>query len=192
MRLKDKQKLAAIIKATLELTHEQGLAGIKMSSLAKRAGIATGSLYTYFEDKQDLLLSVNQHVQQMGAGYLLRRLDPSLNLPNRFLLLIESFADYIGDNREAIVFMDQLKRSPYMTEAAFQAGVEQFAFLFELIIEGQASGELRSGDPEQQLHVIYGVLKALIDFQFLKGLPYGPDVRNACREAVWRVIRPND
>ncbi|MEM9258124.1 MAG: TetR/AcrR family transcriptional regulator, partial [Bacteroidota bacterium] len=179
-----------IIKATLELTHERGLAGIKMSTLAKRAGIATGSLYTYFEDKQDLLLSVNQHVRQMGVGYLLQRLDPRLNLPDRLLSLIESFADYIGDNREAIVFADLLKRSPYMTEAAAQEAMEQYAFLFQLLQEGQASGEIRPGDPEELLHIIYGVLKSLIDFQRLKGLPYGPNVRNACRENVWRILQP--
>ncbi|MEM1359335.1 MAG: TetR/AcrR family transcriptional regulator [Bacteroidota bacterium] len=188
--MKDNQKLAAIIKATLELTHEQGLAGIKMSTLAKRAGIATGSLYTYFEDKQDLLLSVNQHVRKMGAGYLLQRLDPNLNLPDRLLSLIENFADYIGDNREAIVFADLLKRSPYMTEAAAQEAMEQYAFLFALLQEGQANGDIRQGDPEQLMHVIYGILKSLIDFQSLKGLPYGPDVRNACRDTVWRILMP--
>ncbi|MEM9930514.1 MAG: helix-turn-helix domain-containing protein, partial [Bacteroidota bacterium] len=98
MRLKDEQKLLAIIQATLELTHEKGLAGIKMTELARRAGIATGSLYTYFTDKQDLLLSVNREVRQRGAGLLRPLLTNDALLQERMQTVVYAYADFVAQN----------------------------------------------------------------------------------------------
>jgi len=46
---RDDKKVEQIYKATLLLVTEKGLAGITMSEIAKEAGLATGTLYIYFE-----------------------------------------------------------------------------------------------------------------------------------------------
>ena len=53
MREKDPNKLAAIYKATLKTVLREGFSGLKMGSVAKEAGIATGTMYVYFESKED-------------------------------------------------------------------------------------------------------------------------------------------
>lgn len=188
MRLKDEQKLTAIIDATLTLTHEKGLAGIKMSELAKRAGIATGSLYTYFEDKTDLLLSVNRAVRQQGAGYLREHFDPEGDFRTRFNSYVGSYADYVSANRSAILFADLLKRSPFMTDEAKTETIEQYRFLIELTSEGIEAGEVRDNDPEELLHVMDSLVKAVIDFRQIKGEAYTEQTRAKCLEYVWAAI----
>ncbi|MEO0733871.1 MAG: TetR/AcrR family transcriptional regulator [Bacteroidota bacterium] len=189
MRIKDEQKLEAIIQATLELTRERGLAGVKMNALAKRAGIATGSLYTYFKDKQDLLLSVYHYVRERGAVYLRDSLDLNQDLADRIRTTVGHYADYVGRHREAIGFIDDLKRSPFITPEALAEVTEQYRFLQQLFIEGQAAGLIREDDPERLLLVIDGIIKAVIDFQFLRQRPYDREVRQACRELAWAAVK---
>jgi len=191
MRLKDEQKFEAIIRATLELTHEKGLAGIRMSELAKRAGIATGSLYTYFEDKQDILLSVDREVRSRGAAYLMQAGNSEGgSYESRVKSYVGQYADFVSANREAILFIDLLQRSPYMTERSYQDTVDQYRFTLELVQEGQDAGTVRKGDPEEMVHVIDSIIKMLIDHRqtHLKGT-YDESVRNRCEEYVWAVLK---
>ncbi|WP_273445550.1 TetR/AcrR family transcriptional regulator [Neolewinella agarilytica] len=191
MRLKDEQKFEAIIRATLELTHEKGLAGIKMSELARKAGIATGSLYTYFEDKQDILLSVDREVRSRGAAYLMQAsTDDEESYEGRVKTYVGQYADFVSANREAILFIDLLQRSPFMTERSYQDTVDQYRFTLELVEEGQNAGLIREGDPEEMVHVIDSIIKMLIDHRqtHLKGA-YNEEVRNRCKEYVWAVLK---
>lgn len=191
MRLKDEQKFEAIIQATLELTHERGLAGVRMSELAKKAGIATGSLYTYFEDKQDILLSVEREVRSRGIAYLIQAgTDGDESYEGRVKAYVGQYADFVSVNREAILFIDLLQRSPYMTERSYQDTVDQYRFTLELVKEGQDAGVVREGDPEEMVHVIDSIIKMLIDHRqtHLKGT-YDEDVKNRCKDYVWAVIK---
>ncbi|MTB50527.1 TetR/AcrR family transcriptional regulator [Lewinella sp. W8] len=185
MRLKDEHKLNAIIRATLELTNEKGLAGIRMSDLAKRAGIATGSLYTYFEDKQNLLLSVNRSVRSTAARYLRHQFREEDTLEHRLEHTVKRYVDYVGEHREAILFADLLKRSPYMTEAASQETMDHFQFLLDMVEEGQQSGMIRTGDPEELLHVMDSIVKAMVDFQLFHGRPYTKNIQ----QRTWGIVR---
>ena len=53
-RIKDENKIQAIYQATLALVLKSGYAELNMAAVAKEAGIATGSIYTYFKNKEAL------------------------------------------------------------------------------------------------------------------------------------------
>jgi len=55
MRQKDPRKIAAIFKALLQVLQEDGAAGLQMAKIANAAGLATGTLYLYFENKEQLV-----------------------------------------------------------------------------------------------------------------------------------------
>ena len=63
---------AEILKACREIVAEQGLAAVNMRAVAKRCGIALGSLYYYFPSKDELVLetieSVWQSIFHMESG----------------------------------------------------------------------------------------------------------------------------
>jgi AcrR family transcriptional regulator len=44
----------AIVEAAWSLVHEEGLAGLSLRDLAKRAGITTPTVYAYFDSKNDI------------------------------------------------------------------------------------------------------------------------------------------
>ena len=52
----------AIHKAVMEVIAEEGLQGITMGRVAKNAGIAKGTIYLYFKDKEDLIRSAIESI----------------------------------------------------------------------------------------------------------------------------------
>ena len=49
---------AEIVAAALEVFAEKGFAAAKLDEIATRAGVSKGSLYLYFETKEDLFRAV--------------------------------------------------------------------------------------------------------------------------------------
>ena len=60
-------KRTAIFESTLALVREQGFHGTPMSQVAKKAGVAAGTLYLYFESK-DHLIRVDDDVTCRSCG----------------------------------------------------------------------------------------------------------------------------
>lgn len=61
-------KRSLILKSTLELLSTRGFHGFSIRDVAKSAGIATGTLYLYFKDRDDLIRQLYESItDEMGA-----------------------------------------------------------------------------------------------------------------------------
>jgi len=74
----DKQK--AILDAALRICAERGIGGAPTSAISKAAGIAEGSLFTYFKTKDELLdearaagIHVTSHMTKADLGKALQK-----------------------------------------------------------------------------------------------------------------------
>ena len=57
-REKDEGKRQAIMAAAKKLFAQEGFHGASISDMARETGLPVGSIYTYFENKEDLIRSV--------------------------------------------------------------------------------------------------------------------------------------
>jgi AcrR family transcriptional regulator len=62
-RPKSEDKRNAILDAATRLFAKPGLAAAPTSEISKRAGIAEGTLFTYFESKGDLINSLYREIK---------------------------------------------------------------------------------------------------------------------------------
>ena len=70
MRSKDETKVQLILGTALKMIERVGLAGLKMSDLAKEAGVATGTVYIYFEDKNQLIRELYLYLMHYNTADL--------------------------------------------------------------------------------------------------------------------------
>jgi AcrR family transcriptional regulator len=73
-RPKDEQKRISIFDATLTLVLQTGFTGLRMADVAKKAGVATGTVYKYFPSKENLIDDLFLHqkeikLKEMTEGY---------------------------------------------------------------------------------------------------------------------------
>ncbi|GEP20334.1 TetR/AcrR family transcriptional regulator [Pediococcus argentinicus] len=55
MRSRDDDKRKRILDSTCQIMMEQGIAAVTLSKIAKSADVSSGTVYTYFSDKDDIL-----------------------------------------------------------------------------------------------------------------------------------------
>ncbi len=65
-------KRAAIINSTVRVVAELGFHGASMAVIASGAGVAGGTIYRYFESKDDLMLEVIRELERRCLGAMLR------------------------------------------------------------------------------------------------------------------------
>ena len=64
-------KRAAILEATLALISEHGFHGTAMSMIADRADVGAGTIYRYFESKEDLITQLYLEIKhEKGQAFL--------------------------------------------------------------------------------------------------------------------------
>ncbi|MBO9571890.1 MAG: TetR/AcrR family transcriptional regulator, partial [Chitinophagaceae bacterium] len=73
MKPKDDKKIEDIYSATLQLVKDYGLSGITMSMIARQANLATGTVYLYFTNKEELIAKLfdvcaNNYIQVYYKG----------------------------------------------------------------------------------------------------------------------------
>ncbi len=160
MKDKDPAKIDAIFKATLQLTAQTGLAGLKMSDIAKQAHIASGTLYVYFASKEALLNALYQKLKKMTLEASLsntQRNDEPYKL--RMKRTWKAAFMYRITHAEEFHFMEQFANSPYIVEASKAISREYMQNMTAFIEEGKRQLLLKDIDTRYLLLAMAGLLR---------------------------------
>lgn len=131
MRIKDHLKQEAIINATVELVNEIGFASSSVAKIAKKANVSPATLYIYYKNKEDLLVSTYVALKKKMGKELLNNFDTSKPLRDMFFIFWKNTFNFIDKNRSFYKYSEQFSKSPYI-ELVNQAELEK---LFEPFIK---------------------------------------------------------
>lgn len=131
VRVKDEIKQDAIIKATVDLVNEIGFASSSVSKIAKRANVSPATIYIYYKNKEDLLVSTYVTIKTALGSALMADFDTSLPIGDSLMNIGINLFTYISKHREVFYYTEQFANSPYSdlidkaeVEAAFQPFTE--------------------------------------------------------------------
>jgi AcrR family transcriptional regulator len=125
MRTKDDEKKEALFQATIKLVNDIGFVSSSVSKIAKEARVSPATLYVYYKNKEDLLVSTYVDLKLDFSQAILNDLDDTLPIRDILRNVWISIFDYISNNLEYYKFMEQFANSPYSALVDRQA-VEQY------------------------------------------------------------------
>jgi AcrR family transcriptional regulator len=153
-RLENKENTKrAILRAALELFAEKGFYRTATKAISRKAGIAEGTLFNYFETKEDLALYFfEQELDGVIAWY---EQDPRIRratLAEKLFAIIHRFLDRLAPYEEFIgaVYLRALaptsKLSPWNLQTR-ERNLRYLQFIRGILAEAEAAGEIpRVGD----------------------------------------------
>ena len=110
-----KDKREEIVRAALELIAEHGFHGAPMSMIADRANVGTGTIYRYFENKDELITELYRDLEERIYPVLLEGYTPGKPFRERFLHLGTALLSYFIENPLDFRYLEQFHNSPYGT-----------------------------------------------------------------------------
>jgi TetR/AcrR family fatty acid metabolism transcriptional regulator len=145
MPRRDIDKRREILQAAIRVFARSGFFNSKVADVAKKAGVADGTIYLYFRNKDDLLISLFD--QTMGefiaraTEVLATTHDPVEKLRRLAFLHL----DGLGRNRDlAVVFQIELRHSSkFMSRFSKTRLADYFDLIRAIVRAGQQEGRFR-------------------------------------------------
>ncbi|PUZ22126.1 transcriptional regulator, TetR family [Chitinophaga costaii] len=143
MKPLDPSKRVRIINAVYRIVGKNGLAGVNIKSISTESGLATGSIYTYFSNKEDIIQASYLHSEHSMSAQIYQGLDIRDPVKRSLYAIYFNTLKYRLKHYNEIVFADQYLQSNYVQlnlEKAFKDYEEQHAPLYEVFRKGQQEG----------------------------------------------------
>jgi len=115
MRIKDEIKQDALFEATVKLVNEIGFASSSVSKIAKQAGISPATIYVYFKNKEDLLVSTYIEIKKNIGRAIHEDFDDSLPIRDILKNVWIKMFDYIARYPNYFQYTEQFSNSPYQS-----------------------------------------------------------------------------
>jgi AcrR family transcriptional regulator len=106
-------KRQAILDATLKLVAEHGFHGTAMSKIAQGAGVSTGSIYNYFDGKDELIDQLYKSVRRRSARAILENLDHTQPEKTQIRHILRNVISHAIDHPQESAFVMQYMPSPF-------------------------------------------------------------------------------
>lgn len=159
------EKYVAILNAALKVFSETGYHKAQVARIAKEAGVAGGTVYLYFKNKEDILISLFQ--EKMGE--FITRIEDEISSVNsaseKLFRIIQSHFALLGDNPAmARVTQIELRQADVKIAEGIHQSLKQYFRLIESIIsEGQLRGELKPNlDVRLIRKMIFGTMDEVV------------------------------
>ena len=166
MRVKEGNKDRDILEAAIKVFGELGYHKAKISKIAEVAGVATGSVYVYFEDKEDILLQIFEEIwTKLHDELLIVKANKMLSPSEKFDSLIDLVFDVYTENPSlAMVFVNEQNHLQRSADKRFTIFYEKFMNIGEEIIkEGIDKGIFsESIDVNILRYYVFGAIRSLL------------------------------
>lgn len=148
-RKRSDDKRQRILAAAAKVFARKGYHGARVSEIARRADVADGTIYLYFRNKDDILVSLFDEVMIDHLRQGRQELAAVKGAPEKLRTIARRHLGLLGGNRDlAVVFQVELRHSIKFMERFTASWLQDyFALLGEVIEEGQAEGSLRDDLP---------------------------------------------
>lgn len=162
--MKDINKVDLIFKASLDLITKDGIAGLTMSKLAAKAGIATGTLYIYFTSKEVLLNELYKKLNTESSERFVEGYKPDESFLKGLKKVWLNYLKHRIEHYEESVFLEQYYRSPYISSDEKQMAESMKTPVHRIIRKGQKEKLVRQDVDEEMLFlVMLGFIRELAD-----------------------------
>ena len=174
-RQKSDDKRRRILQAAVKVFAQKGYHAARVSAIARGADVADGTIYLYFRNKEDILVSLFDEVMDEHLQSARLELAAVQGAPARLEAIARHHLRVLGTNRDlAVVFQVELRQSTQFMERFTASWLQDyFALVGEVIEEGEREGTLRSGLPRKvATKVFFGALDELVTSWIVGGKDY--------------------
>jgi TetR/AcrR family transcriptional repressor of multidrug resistance operon len=187
MRTRDTDKEQLVKQKAIESIVKDGFEGFSMNKLAKACGISVATLYIYYKDRDDLILSIALEEGDKMGDAMIKDLDPDSSFEDGLRVQWKNRYKYMIENPLLGNFFDQIRSSSYQAQFAdlfmrkFKATIGRF------MNNVVARGEINAMPFEVYWSIAFSPLYALIKFH-MEGQSVGGQPFAMTDEVLWKTF----
>ncbi|MCW5724462.1 MAG: TetR/AcrR family transcriptional regulator [Maricaulaceae bacterium] len=168
---------------------ERGFHATSIGEITRRASVALGTFYVYFDSKDEIFRALVAHMGQMTRHFIAERVAAAPDRLAAEAMGLKAFLDFVREHRDLYRIVME---SQFVAPDAYRDYYDSFAEAYRRNLEGAAGkGEIRPGPAEERAW-------ALIGMSVFLGLRYGvwddsrraEDIAAAAQDLIERGLKP--
>lgn len=191
----EEDKRDRIREAAIKVFSEKGYHEARADEIAQAAGVAVGTIYNYFENKEDILLDIfaTEFEQRRRFYEELRR--SGLPVVEQIRRILEEHFAKLSKRRELmqVLLRERFESGRELRTELAQLYREIVGYVEELVREGIEEGRLRRCDPKITAHAIFGIFESVIGCGMIYDQEEAEEIfREAPKELaefIWKGIK---
>jgi TetR/AcrR family fatty acid metabolism transcriptional regulator len=168
--MKEENKHQKIIQAAVKVFAEKGFYNSRVSEIAKEANVADGTIYLYFKNKDDILISLFEE----EFGKIVENMRKELEKEKDALQKIRKFAtthlSIVSKQQQLaeVMGVEVRQSSKFMKEYVNKPFIEYLNLIRSVVIEGQEKGLIRKDlTPGVMKRALFGALDEMARYWVL-------------------------
>ncbi len=176
-------KHTAILDAAIQVVAERGLAATPTSAISKAAGVAEGTLFTYFKTKDALVNALYLQIKREMADAMVADFPHHAAIRQQLLYVWDCFVRWGVAHPDKKQVMDQLKTAAAITPETRQVAAAPFAGIEQLFRASVASGVLR----DYPVAFIWACMASLAEAT-MDAMAREPEAADAYRQMGFEIL----
>lgn len=142
MKEKKNDKHQRIIQAATKIIAQKGFFQAKVSDIAREAKVADGTIYNYFENKDDILISLFEKQMQYILDYMEDQVSAEKDTKRKLEIFALVHLKFIEKNIDIaeIIQVEVRQSGRFMKEYKNKKFAEYLDIIGDIILEGQEKG----------------------------------------------------
>lgn len=165
-------KRESIVRAAIEVFSNKNFKTASISEIAKKAGVANGTIYQYFRNKEDLFFSIPIEKTNEFQGQLELHLEGISDTFNKIQKFVWYYLYFFKTNPEygRLLMLEMRVSKSFVKTKTYNHLKQSVSQLLNILAEGQNEGVIRQ-DTEIFIlrHLVLGTLEHIVSRWLLKG-----------------------
>lgn len=165
----------AIIEAAIDVFSKKDFKAASISEIAQKAGVADGTIYQYFKNKEDLFFSIPTEKTREFRSQLELHLEGISGALNKLRKFVWYFLYFFKTNPEygRILMLEMRVSRSFVKTKTYDFLKQSVGPALDIIEEGRKEGVIRTDvDIYVLRHLILGTLEHMVTRWLLKGEKY--------------------
>jgi len=149
-------RIQSIQEATMRVIARKGMSAATMQEIAEEAGVAKGTIYLYFRDRDELVEKTFENAMTQLHAKIDEAMNAAGSFEEKLRRMLSAKMRFFEENREFFrLFMSlrypegnaqQQRRQKRTCQPQYQSRVDQFSTLLQ---QGMDAGEIRRSNPQR-------------------------------------------
>jgi len=168
--MKDENKHQKILKAAVKVFAEKGFYNSRVSEIAKEANVADGTIYLYFKNKDDILISLFEEEFGQIVENMRKELEKEKDPLQKIRIFAITHLSIVSKQQQLgeVLGVEVRQSSKFMKEYINNPFIEYLNLIRSIVIEGQEKGFIRKDlTPGIMKRALFGALDEMARYWVL-------------------------
>jgi AcrR family transcriptional regulator len=187
-RLDTDDRRERILAAALDCFVSQGYHGTAVPEVAKKAGMAAGTMYHYFPSKQALVNAVFRKWKEAIAARVFLAFPARAPVREQFRVMWREMTEFALAHPSAFAFLELHHHRSYLDDEslAMENRLKDFAAM--VVGQAQARGEIKAGPTRLLMELVFGAFIGMMRAHGDGRIELTPETRTLAEQAGWDAI----